>query len=95
MGAHRAWRTQRTKRSILSAATVFAVFFFAQAYVGALKTTQGFPITLLALHVATAAATWAAGVVLVVVTGWPRAPSNKNRPTPRCRSTANSARETC
>jgi len=64
-----AWRTQRTKRSILSAATVFAVFFFAQAFVGALKTTLGFPITLLALHVATAAATWAAGVVLVVVTG--------------------------
>ncbi len=64
-----AWRTQRTKRSILSAATVFAVFFFAQAFVGAIKTTQGFPLTMLALHVATAAATWAAGVVLVVVTG--------------------------
>ena len=64
-----AWRTQRTQRSILSAATVFVVFFFAQAFVGALKTTMGFPILLLALHVATAAATWAAGVVLVVVTG--------------------------
>jgi heme A synthase len=64
-----AWRTQRTQRSILSAATVFVAFFFAQAFVGALKTTMGFPIPLLALHVATAAATWAAGVVLLVVTG--------------------------
>jgi len=64
-----AWRTQRTQTAILPAATVMGVLFFAQALVGALKTTQGFPVFLLALHVATAAAVWAALVVLVVVTG--------------------------
>ena len=64
-----AWRTQHTQTAILPAATVMGVLFFAQALVGALKTTQGFPVFLLALHVATAAAVWAALVVLVVVTG--------------------------
>ncbi len=67
-----AWRTQRTQTAILPAATVMGVLFFAQALVGALKTTQGFPVFLLALHVATAAAVWAALVVLVVVTGLAR-----------------------
>lgn len=64
-----AWRTQRTQSAILPAAAVTTVLFFAQALVGALKTTLGFPVFLLALHVATAAAVWAALVVLVVVTG--------------------------
>jgi protoheme IX farnesyltransferase len=65
----RAWRTQRTQSAILPAATVTTMLFFAQAFVGALKTTMGFPVFLLALHVATAAAVWAVLVVLVVVTG--------------------------
>jgi len=64
-----AWRTQRTQTAILPAATVMGVLFFAQALVGALNTTQGFPVFLLALHVATAAAVWAAMVTLVVLTG--------------------------
>jgi protoheme IX farnesyltransferase len=64
-----AWRTQRTQSAILPAATVTTLLFFAQAFVGALKTTLGFPVFLLALHVATAAAVWAALVVLIVVTG--------------------------
>ena len=64
-----AWRTQRAKVAIYPAAVVTGVLFFAQAYVGALKTTHGFPPFLLALHVATAAATWAGMVVLVVLTG--------------------------
>jgi protoheme IX farnesyltransferase len=64
-----AWRTQRTQTAILPAATVMGVLSFAQALVGALKTTMGFPPFLLALHVATAAAVWAAVVVLVVLTG--------------------------
>jgi protoheme IX farnesyltransferase len=62
-----AWRTQRTHSSVYPAAAVSGVLFFAQAFVGALNTTQGFPVFDLALHVATAAATWAALVVLVVV----------------------------
>jgi len=64
-----AWRTQRTQTAILPAATVMGVLFFAQALVGALKTTRGFTPFLLALHVATAAAVWAALVVLVVFVG--------------------------
>jgi len=46
-----------------------ALLYAAQAMVGALNTTQGFPVFLLALHVATAAAVWASAVVLVIVTG--------------------------
>ncbi len=64
-----AWRTQRMHTAILPAATVMGVLFFAQALVGALKTTRGFTPFLLALHVATAAAVWAALVVLVVFVG--------------------------
>ena len=64
-----AWRTQRRQTAILPAATVMGVLFFAQALVGALKTTKGFTPFLLALHVATAAAVWAALVVLVVLVG--------------------------
>jgi protoheme IX farnesyltransferase len=64
-----AWRTQRSQAAILPAATLMAALYFAQAFVGALKTTQGFPVFLLGLHVATAAAVWAAVVVLVLVTG--------------------------
>jgi len=65
----RAWRSQRTQRAVLSAATVTVILFFAQGLVGALKVTQGFPVYLLGLHVATAAAVWAALVVLVALVG--------------------------
>jgi protoheme IX farnesyltransferase len=69
-----AWRTQRSRAALFPAVAVTTVFFFAQAYVGALKTTQGFPPFLLALHVATAAATWAGMVVLVVLAGSEKGP---------------------
>ena len=65
----RAWKTQRRKLAIYPAAVITVTFFFAQAYVGAIKTTHDFPVIFLALHVATAAATWAALVVLAVLTG--------------------------
>ena len=64
-----AWRHERARLAIFPAAAVTTVLFFAQAYVGALKTTQNFPVFLLALHVATAAATWAGMVVLVLLAG--------------------------
>jgi len=51
------------------AATLSAALFFAQAYIGALKTSQGFPVFLLAMHVATAAAVWAALVITAEQTG--------------------------
>ncbi len=65
----RAWLTQRTQRGILSAATLTVILFFAQVLVGALKVSNQFPIYLLGLHVATAAAVWAMAVVLVVLVG--------------------------
>lgn len=65
----RAWRSQRSQRSILSAATLTVVLFFAQVLVGALKVSSAFPIYLLGLHVATAAAVWAAAMVTLVLTG--------------------------
>ncbi|MBW8010884.1 MAG: protoheme IX farnesyltransferase [Chloroflexi bacterium] len=65
----RAWRTQRSQRATLSAATLAVSFFYAQALVGALKVTQGFPVYLLGIHVATAAAVWAAVVVLAAMVG--------------------------
>lgn len=65
----RAWRTQHTQTAILSAATLATVLFFAQALVGALKTTRGFPVFLLGLHVATAALAWTALVILTVLVG--------------------------
>lgn len=65
----RAWQGQRSQRAILSAATLTVVLFFAQIFVGALKVSSGFPIYLLGLHVATAAAVWASSVILVVLVG--------------------------
>lgn len=64
-----AWRTQRTQRGILSAATLTFVLYYAQILVGALKVSSQFPIYLLGLHVATAAAVWAMVVILVVLVG--------------------------
>ena len=64
-----AWRTQRSQRGILSAATLTVVLYFSQVLVGALKVSTAFPTYLLGLHVATAAAVWAMAVILVVLVG--------------------------
>jgi protoheme IX farnesyltransferase len=64
-----AWRTQRSQRGILSAATLTVVLYYAQILVGALKVSTQFPIYLLGLHVATAAAVWAMVVLLVALVG--------------------------
>ena len=61
----RAWLTQRQQTPVLVATTAVAVLFFAQALMGA-RLVEGFPPYLLALHRATAAATWAALVVQVL-----------------------------
>jgi len=66
---HKAWKSQRTQPAILTTATVLGILYFAQAFVGALKVTLKFPTYLLGLHVATAAAVWAAAVILVVLVG--------------------------
>jgi protoheme IX farnesyltransferase len=64
-----AWRTQRNSRGVLSAATLLVVLYYSQILVGAFKVSTQFPIVLLGLHVATAAAVWALAVVLVVLVG--------------------------
>jgi len=66
---HRAWRTQRTQRAILTLANMFVVLYFAQGYVGALKAVRTFPPHMLALHEATAAALIVVASALVVVVG--------------------------
>ncbi|MGE5224102.1 MAG: heme o synthase [Omnitrophica WOR_2 bacterium] len=63
-----AWRTQRTQAPILVAATSAGVLFLSQALMGS-KMTPGFPLYLLGLHEATAAAVWASLVITVVATG--------------------------
>lgn len=64
-----AWRSQRSQRGILSAATLTVVLYYAQILVGALKVSNSFPVYLLGLHVATAAAVWGLSVVMVVLVG--------------------------
>lgn len=46
---------------------VFITLFFAQALIGAIKVTTNFPVIMLGLHVANAAAVWAAAVVLTTL----------------------------
>lgn len=76
----RAWRTQRTQRGILIAATLTVVLYFSQALVGAMKVSTQFPIPLLGLHVASAAAVWAAAVVLWALVGFAaRDPQDEER----------------
>jgi protoheme IX farnesyltransferase len=65
----RAWRTQRTQRAILTTTTALTVLYFAQGFVGGLKTLREFPIHMLALHAATAAAVITAAITLIGFVG--------------------------
>lgn len=67
--AYRAWRSQRTQRAILTAATTVVILYLAQGFVGALKAVRQFPLYMLALHEATAAALMATAVILVMFVG--------------------------
>ena len=64
-----AWRSQRSQRGILSAATLTVVLYFSQAFVGALKVSDNFPAYLLGLHEASSGAVWAAAAVTVILVG--------------------------
>jgi protoheme IX farnesyltransferase len=64
-----AWRTQRNQRAILTTSTLFTLLFFAQSFVGALKATRDFPLHMIALHEATAAALIAVGALMILFTG--------------------------
>jgi protoheme IX farnesyltransferase len=65
----KAWRSQRSQRLILPAATFTGVLFLGQAMIGWLKVERGFPLDLVGLHAATAAAVWASHVVLTAGAG--------------------------
>jgi len=65
----KAWRSQRSQPLILPAASFAGVLFVGQALVGWLKVDRGFPLDLIGLHAATAAAVWAAHIVLTAGVG--------------------------
>lgn len=65
----KAWRSQRSQTAVLVATTAAGVLFFAQAIMGAYKVINGYPIYMISLHEATAAAVWSALVVQVVAVG--------------------------
>jgi protoheme IX farnesyltransferase len=65
-----AWRTQRDHRLLLPLTTTSVVLFFAQAFVGAIEVTRGFPVYLMVLHALTALALWIAMLGLVIAAGF-------------------------
>lgn len=60
----RAWRGQRSQPVHLSAATGALILLAGQVLIGALKIQRGFPVGLVGLHAASAAALWGVQVVL-------------------------------
>ena len=64
-----AWSKQKSQRLILTVSNLFVVMYFAQGFVGALKTIQGFPVYLLILHDATAVSLIAVGSILLIAVG--------------------------
>ncbi len=65
-----AWRTQRDHRLLLPLTTVTVTLFFAQAFVGAMLVTRGFPLHLQVMHSLTAFAVWIALGALTVTAGF-------------------------
>jgi protoheme IX farnesyltransferase len=65
-----AWRTQRDHRVLLPLTTITATLFFAQAFVGAMEVTRGFPVYLTIMHALTAVALWTGLIGLVVAAGY-------------------------
>jgi len=62
-----AWTQWRHHAAILPLATVAAVLFFGQAFVGAMQVLRGFPEHLVVLHAASAVSVWIALIALAVV----------------------------
>jgi protoheme IX farnesyltransferase len=65
-----AWRTQRDHRLLLPITTSAVVLFFAQAFVGAVQVSRGFPPYLSVLHSITAVAVWITMVTTVIAAGF-------------------------
>lgn len=64
-----AWSKQKSQRLILTVSNLFVVLYFAQGFVGALKTIQGFPIYLLILHDVSAVSFITVGFILLIAIG--------------------------
>ena len=64
-----AWRKQRSQSVILTISNLFVVVFFAQGFVGALKTISEFPIYMLVLHESTAVILIGLGFILLTAIG--------------------------
>ena len=62
-----AWTSYRRDRVLLPLATVTAVLFFGQAFVGAVQVARGFPEHLVLLHAVTAVSLWISLLSLIVV----------------------------
>ncbi|MEK6221476.1 MAG: heme o synthase [Chloroflexota bacterium] len=63
------WRTHRTQRAVLTSATMTVVVYFAQGCVGAIEALRQFPVYILGLHEATAAALMVSAVILLIYSG--------------------------
>jgi heme o synthase len=64
-----AWRTQRSQTAVLVSTSATGVLFLSQALMGAFEVVENYPAYLLGLHVATAAAVWAALAIQVTCVG--------------------------
>jgi len=64
-----AWRTQRSQTAIMVTTTAAGVLFFSQALMGMVEAARDYPGYLIALHIATATAVWAALSVQVTLVG--------------------------
>ena len=62
----KAWREQRDDKLIVPLATVLAILYFGQVFVGAIQVVRGYPKHLVILHALTAIAVWIALFALVV-----------------------------
>jgi heme o synthase len=65
-----AWTRLRDQRVLLPLATVAVILFFAQAFVGAINVTHGFPLYLTILHSMTAVVLWISLFGFVVASGY-------------------------
>ncbi|GAB4503490.1 MAG: hypothetical protein Fur0043_04820 [Anaerolineales bacterium] len=66
---YHAWRDLRDHRILLPLATVSVTLYFAQAFVGAMEVTRGFPVYLTILHALTNVALWLGLLGLVLASG--------------------------
>ncbi len=65
-----AWRDLRDHRVLLPLANLSVALYFAQAFVGAMEVTRGFPLYLMILHALTNVAVWLGLLGLTVAAGF-------------------------